>query len=75
MFGKKVEIFVYLVKTENRLVITKSPINDDDYIKIFTVTGNNSNQLEIFAKLLCNGYIYGSELGIKVRNKQQEFEI
>lgn len=66
--------FVYLIKSQNRLVITKQQTVDNDYHMLMNNDGGNDYQLLSFCKLFCLGYIYGAESGKKPINSPYEFQ-
>jgi hypothetical protein len=66
--------YVYLIKSQNRLIISGNKMSDVDYHYLFSSIGQddrNSVSL-IFCKIYCMGFITGS--GVKVINSPTEFE-
>ena len=71
---KKITIYVYLIISQNRFVITKTKMQDEDYWYYFSTTGFNENILTNLAKTFCCAFISGQQYIKKVVNSMLEFE-
>lgn len=67
------EYFVYLIKSQKRLVITNHSVSSDDYVLMMNNNGYDRYLQENMCKLFCIGYIRGSALGVSVINSVDEF--
>jgi hypothetical protein len=65
--------YVYLIKSQNRLVILSEEIEDKDY-ELLLNTGNSDyeNHLIRTCNTFCNGYVLGA--GNKILNRIEEFK-
>ena len=68
------QFFVYLIKSENRLVILRERVNDPDYYHLLDNNGGNEVMLHNLCKVFCLGYIIGAEYGKKPANSLYEFQ-
>lgn len=68
--------YVYLIKSEQRLVILKQPVYNSDYHMLLNNNGSNPIELETYCKLFCMGYIYGHNDGDRspIVNSIYEFQ-
>lgn len=66
--------YVYLIKSENRLVILEGQERDSDYHLFMSNNGNNYESLKNTCKMFCLGYIYGCVTGNVPVNNVKEFE-
>lgn len=71
-----VENYVYLILSENRLVILRQKNDDPNYYHLLNNNGHVSqqNMLEAICKTFCIGYILGSERSKKCVNNIYEFQ-
>ncbi len=71
-----VEFYVYLILSENRLVILRQKVENSDYYLILNNSGDSSqiNLLESFCKTFCLGFILGSESTKRPINNIYEFQ-
>ena len=65
--------YVYLILSQNRLVITKQKIDRADYHPLLDNNGGNEQVLYTICKMFCLGYISGSISGRKIVNDPSEF--
>jgi hypothetical protein len=63
--------YVYLIISQNRLVITADSINKEDYIFMLSSEGVASKEI---CKAFCAGCLMGSINGIKFVNTIEEFQ-
>jgi len=70
------EYYIYLIMSENRLIICDHQIINSDYYMLMNNNGNNNTLLYDTCKIFCLGYIYGTynELNKPVVNKPIEFQ-
>ena len=68
------KFFIYLIKSENRLVILKQKVENPDYFHLMNVDGDNTHHLEYLCKTFCLGFILGGEYARKVVNNLHEFK-
>ena len=68
------QFFVYLIKSENRLVILKEKINNPDYLYLMDNYGDDEEICEYFSKIFCIGYMQGTKNGTKPVNDINEFK-
>jgi len=61
------KLYVYLIKTEKRLVITNKEFNDSDHVEL--MNGSNRD----LCNCICIGYLIGQNQKIKVVNEINEF--
>ena len=64
--------YVYLILSQNRLIITSVQIDDSDYFQLLNNSGNAVRAMD-FCKTFCIGYILGSTSGRKIVNTLYEF--
>lgn len=55
------KFYVYLILSENRLVILKQQITDKDYHELVKITRNHEECGRDSCKMFCLGYILGSQ--------------
>jgi hypothetical protein len=67
--------FVYLILSEDRLIITENKINDIDYWLLFRIESNDYVQNINMCKTFCMGMIYGNQTNRKIVNNENEFLI
>lgn len=67
--------YVYVILSENRLIITQKEIIDKDYFLTFSVDSINPIFGINSCKCFCLGFIYGSNSGRKIKNLEDEFKI
>ena len=66
--------YVYLILTENRLVITENEMNGKNYHLLMNNNGVNKQLLFDTCKIFCLGYLYGSTNGGRsIINNPHEF--
>ena len=70
----KHQFFVYLIVSENRLVILKHEVKNQNYVRLMDNNGTDPNILESLCKTFCLGFILGSGIGKKPINNLWEFE-
>jgi len=66
--------FVYLKKSENRIIITDVEINDYDYHHLMDNNGSDENLLKTYCNVFCLGYYVGVGYGIRPINDPSEFQ-
>jgi len=68
------QFFVYLIKSENRLIILKQSVENSNYIHLMDNNGSDAQILEYLCKTFCLGYINGATSGKKPINNMYEFQ-
>jgi hypothetical protein len=68
------QFFVYLIKSQNRLVILRQKVENFDYQHLMDNNGGDVFQLEHLCKTFCLGYILGAQNGKKPINSLYEFQ-
>ena len=66
--------FVYLIISENRLIIVDGQIKNSDYCQLMDTCGGNLELAINSCKMFCLGYIYGGQYGKQVKNSPYEFQ-
>ena len=70
--------FVYLIISENRLVITEQAIVDTDYHLLMNNNGGNRHYIREICNVFCLAYIYGTQHGKatskEISNNVYEFQ-
>ena len=66
--------YVYLILSENRIVILKNKMVDDDYFELMNCNGVNEYNLLSTCKMFCFGYMIGSKHKRKLVNNIYEFQ-
>jgi hypothetical protein len=69
-----VHLWIYLILSSNRLIISATEINNADHFKLMDSTGGNYNLVYDNCKVYCIGYIQGSLSGRRIVNDIREFE-
>jgi hypothetical protein len=69
------KLYVYIIISQNRLVITKKEYDDSDHLRLTTLESYNEAMLMNTAKTLCSGYILGRNINIDVVNDIDEFKL
>lgn len=68
--------YVYLIASQNRLVILNKKISDSDYIFLFSSTGNDMESVSNQCNTFCAGVIFGQKVStISIVNQLEEFII
>jgi len=67
--------YVYLIKNENRLVITNYESNDSNWHLLMDNNGTNINLLYQLCLTYCIGVIDGSNSGLVLTNSREEFNM
>ncbi len=65
--------YVYLVNSQNRLVISESPITNSNYVLLLDNNGPDRFQLMLVAKFYCIGIITGGNMKRTIVNDFKEF--
>lgn len=68
------KFFVYLIKSENRLVILRDKNDNPDYLCLMDSKGDNESVSHNLCKMFCAGYIIGATNGKKPINSLYEFQ-
>lgn len=68
-------IYVYLIKSQCRLVILPHQSDNQDYFELLANEGYDSTLLMKTAKMFCCAYILGAESRLDIVNDIQEFKI
>lgn len=68
-------MYVYLVKSQRRLVITKKDYSDNDYLMLTNFESYNESLMMVSAKSFCCGYIMANNVEIDVINDIEEFKL
>lgn len=68
------KFFVYLIVSENRLVILKLKNNNPDYFFLMDVNGDDVHHFEYLCKTFCLGFILGAKFEKKPINDLCEFK-
>lgn len=68
------KLYVYLILSQKRLIITENEILDDDHHLLLRSTGPNIEHTRALCKTYCIGYIIGNKTSGKVINDPQEFK-
>ncbi len=66
--------FVYLIISENRLVIMDNSVDDKNYHLLMNNEGYDRVTLRQLCKMYCLGYFYAGSHNIKVVNSPYEFQ-
>lgn len=66
------EYHVYLIKSQNRLVILSKEVKDDDYLALISQLANDKDIALLVCKTYCLGFIHGTSFN-KPINLQEEF--
>lgn len=69
----KYTFYIYLVLSQNRLVITQQKIVNIDYHLLMYNDGFDPITLNLICKTFCLGYICGNASGRKILNDPNEF--
>lgn len=69
------KLFVYLIISQSRLIITKKEYDDSDYLRLTTLESFNESLLMNAAKSFCSGYIVGRNINVDVVNDIDEFKL
>jgi hypothetical protein len=67
--------FVYLIKSQNRLVILNSKSDNSDYIELMSNYGNTPEVLDALCKTFCGAFIMGCRSSTTPINDMGEFRI
>lgn len=67
------QYFVYLILSENRLIILDHSIDDKKYTLLMSNNGGDNEMSITVCKTFCLGYLYGGIYGKKVNNSYFEF--
>lgn len=65
--------YVYLIKSDKRLIITTNEIIDSDYKHLMDSSNSNAVNVNDTCKIFCIGYIMGNS-NDNVINKLEEFK-
>ena len=66
--------YVYLIISQNRLVILNEEKNDKDYHLFLENNGSSRDELMMACKVFCAGFILGANSDCKPINELKEFE-
>lgn len=65
--------YVYLIKSQKRLVITKTKVDSNDYHQFLNTFNPNEKISETICKMFCVGFILGGNWDIELINDINEF--
>lgn len=68
-------IYVYLIKSQCRLVILPYQSSNQDYFELLKNEGYDATLLMKTAKMFCCAYILGAKSGLDIVNDIEEFKI
>lgn len=65
--------YVYLIKSQKRLVILKNKVDNNDYHEFMKTSNSKESISEIMCKMFCVGFILGGSWNIELVNDINEF--